>query len=133
MLKRAVRTWTNGPLSHRHHRKVKKEKDHGDMQAHLMEEAFPITVFCGSGCLENTSSVAFEKRGGSPDCRGNDESQGPLQLCLSVGLGAWGSACCDMKGEPGQILSFMKAAVGGAFPTWDACWKHLAHEHTRNS
>lgn len=32
-----------------------------------------------------------------------------------------------MGGEPGQILSFRKAAAGD-FPTRKACWKHLAHE-----
>lgn len=32
-----------------------------------------------------------------------------------------------MEGEPGQILSFRKAAAGD-FPTRKACWKHLAHE-----
>lgn len=32
-----------------------------------------------------------------------------------------------MGGEPGQILSFRKAAAGD-FPTRKACWKYLAHE-----
>lgn len=74
-----------------------------------------------------TYSVAFERRRGNPDCR-EWWMPGPTSaLSLSVGLGAWWSARCEMEGEPSQILSFMKAAMG-VFPTWNACWKHLAHE-----